>query len=129
MLTALSISSIAISTVIMFRRMITPISPTANRVPESIRYASVLGTHRLLDLFLRLDSVENEVRRGLFFHRRQLALADDDRSDHRDEQKQRGDFKWDEILPIQRHPHRLRIPHHRSSAQQPSLRTAIGHLH
>ena len=33
----------AISTVIMLRRMITPISPTAKRVPESIRYASVLG--------------------------------------------------------------------------------------
>src|SRR5438477_5923187 len=85
MLTALSINSIDINTVIMFLRMITPRRPTEKSAPDKIRYASVLGTHRLLHFFLCLDAPEDEVRRGLFFERAQLALADDDRADHRHE--------------------------------------------
>src|SRR5713101_797061 len=117
-LTALSISSIAISTVIMLRRMITPISPTANRVPESIRYASVLGTHRLLDFLLRLDAIEDEIGRGLFFDRRELALSDDDRADHGDEKKERGNLERHQILPIQRHPDRFRVADDSSATEE-----------
>src|SRR4051812_32001739 len=113
MLTALSISSIAISTVIMFRRMTTPISPIANSDPDSIRYASVLGaassTHRLLDFLLHLDPIEDELLRGLFLDRRQLALADHDRADHGHQQEERRDFERHEIVAIQRHPDRLGI--------------------
>jgi hypothetical protein len=36
-----------ISTVIMFRRTITPISPTAKSVPERRRYMAVLGKPHL----------------------------------------------------------------------------------
>src|ERR1700694_3726923 len=86
MLTAFIISSMAISTVIMLRRMITPTSPTANNVPDSIRYASVLGiasgTHRLLDLFFLLHAIDDELRIGFFLECAQLALPDEDRSDH-----------------------------------------------
>src|SRR3954452_15082985 len=63
MLTAFIISSTAISTVIMLRRMITPTHPIANRVPDNIKYASVLGiasgTHRLLDLVLGLRTLQH----------------------------------------------------------------------
>src|SRR6185369_11711652 len=107
MLTALSISSMAISTVIMFRRMTTPIRPTAKSVPESIRYASVLGaassTHGLLDFLLHLDPIEDELLRRLFFDRRQLALTDHDRADHRHEQEDRRDFERHEVVVVKRH--------------------------
>src|SRR3954453_5462862 len=113
MLTGLSISSMALTPVIMLRRMTTPISPIANSDPDSIRYASVLGaassTHRLLDFLLHLDPVEDELLRRLFLARRQLALADHDRADHRHEQEERRDFERHEIVAIQRHPHGLGI--------------------
>src|SRR6185369_10256600 len=113
MLTALSINSIAISTVIMLRRMTTPISPTANSVPDNIRYASVLGrasgTHGLLHFLLHLDAIEDELLRGLFFDRRELALADDDGADHGHEEEERRDFERHEVVAIQRHPDRLGV--------------------
>src|SRR3954471_13036872 len=116
MLTALSISSIAISTVIMLRRITTPISPTANSVPDNIRYASVLGSASgidcLLHFLLRLDAVEDELLRRLFFDRGELALSDHDRADHRHEEEQRCHFERHEVRLLQRHADRLvvRIP-------------------
>src|SRR5688572_6712791 len=89
MFTAFSISSMHISTVIMLRRTITPMRPTAKSVAESMRYCAVLGTHGLLHFLLRLRLLEDVIGRGLFLGRAQLALADDDRADHRHEQQQR----------------------------------------
>src|ERR1700730_5151897 len=113
MLTAFIISSMPTSWVIMFRRMITPIRPMTNSVPDSIRYASVLGiasgTHLLLDLFLRLHAIDDELRIGFFLQRAQLTLPDEDRADHGHEQKERGDLEWHEVIAIEGHPHRLRI--------------------
>src|SRR4051794_29167935 len=114
MLTALSISSMAISTVIMFRRMITPISPTVNSVPESIRYASVLGAasiiERSLHLLLGRGAFEDVVRHGLFLDGAELALADDDRADHGHEQEERGDLERHEVVAIQHHGDGFGVP-------------------
>src|SRR5450759_853636 len=122
MFTALSISSTAMSTVIMLRRITTPMRPTAKSVADNMRYACVVGTASaiddILDFSLRLDPVDHVRGRGLFFHRAQLALADDDRADHRHEQEQRRDLERDEIVGIQRHADGFgvsddRLAHHR----------------
>src|ERR1043165_469592 len=132
MLTALSISSMAISTVIMFRRMMTPTRPTANRVPESIRYASVLGaassTERLLHFLLGLDSLQDEVRRGLLLDGAELALADDDGADHGHEEEERGDLERHEVVPIQHHRHGLGVPLDDLMPHAPADDAAVGHV-
>src|SRR5688572_5561273 len=110
MLTALSISSMHISTVIMLRRTITPIRPTAKSVPESMRYCAVLGTHGLLNLFLGISPIEDVLRRRFLFLGRQFALTDHDRTDHGHEQEQRSHFERHQVVGVQRHPHRLGVP-------------------
>src|SRR5690242_18586646 len=115
MFTALSINSMLIRTVIMLRRTMTPIRPTANNVPESIRYISVPGmaealcTHGLLDFLLDLGTLEDVLRRRLFLFRRQFALADHDRANHCHEQEQRHDLERHEIRRIQRHAYCFRV--------------------
>src|ERR1051325_7475903 len=110
MLTALSISSMHISTVIMLRRAITPTRPIAKSVAESIKYCAVLGTsEQLLHFLLRLHPLDHVAGRGLFFVRRQLPLADHDRPDHGHEQKERGHFEGHEVVSVQRHPHRFGV--------------------
>src|ERR1043165_1440219 len=132
MLTALSISSMAISTVIMFRRMMTPTRPTANRVPESIRYASVLGaassTERLLHFLLGLDALEDEVRRSLFLDGAELALADDDGADHGHEEEERRNLERHEVVPIQHHRHGLGVPLDHLMPHAPADDAAVGHV-
>src|ERR1051325_9466116 len=133
MFTALSISSMHISTVIMLRRMITPTRPMAKIVPESSRYASVVGgtsgTHRLLDFLLRLDALEDVVGIRFLFVRGQLALADDDRADHRHEQEERRDFERHEVVGVERHADRFGVAGALVPRDVARHDTAVGMMH
>src|SRR5207302_2704167 len=133
MLTAFIISSTAISTVIMLRRMITPTNPMANRVPDNIRYAAVLGiasgTHGLLRLVLGFDALEHVGGDVFFVEGGELAFADDDRADHGYEQEERRDLERDEVVGIQRHGHGLGITDHFAAADQLARHGAVGVLH
>src|SRR4051812_32348730 len=133
MLTAFIISSTAIRTVIMLRRMITPTNPIANSVPDNIKYAAVLGiasgTHRLLDLVLGFGTLEH-VRGDVFlFDRGELAFADHDRADHGHEQEERRDLERDEVVGVQRHRHRFGIADHFAAPDQFARHGAVGILH
>src|SRR5688572_29590498 len=128
MLTALSISSMHIRTVIMLRRMITPMSPMVKIVPESIRKALVLGTGRPLDLLLFGNSLLHVVGDDFFRFSLELALADHDGADHGHEKKERGDLEGNEIVPIQGHSHSLGISHNTIAGATSSHRFAVGRL-
>src|SRR5688572_27687384 len=109
MLTALSISSMHISTVIMLRRMITPISPTVKMVPDNIRKAAVSGIGVLLHHLLVGGPPGDERGIDIFIHGLELPLPDDDGPNHGHQQKQGRDLERHEVIPIQRHPHSLGV--------------------